>query len=130
MKGKTGIDLLRDHLPYYQLQRNRKSSVQLDWNKEWERFDAKALFEFDPASIPSDQLAAMRKRKELIMDGNHAVLSVLTRLVDGLCGYPITPSTPVAEEFAKAASNGVKNLFGPRSDVFSAKRRAFGHRRR
>ncbi|MDR3568201.1 MAG: 2-oxoacid:acceptor oxidoreductase family protein [Syntrophobacteraceae bacterium] len=111
MKAKTGMDLLRDRLPYYQLQRNRASSVQLDWKKEWERFDAKALFEFDPASISADQLAAMRKRKDLIMDGNHAVLSILTRLVDGLCGYPITPSTPVAEEFAKAASNGVKNLF-------------------
>jgi pyruvate-ferredoxin/flavodoxin oxidoreductase len=112
MKAKTGMDLLRDRLPYYQLQRGRKSSVQLDWKKEWERFDAKALFDFDPGWIPADQLAAMRKRKDLIMDGNHAVLSVLTRLVDGLCGYPITPSTPVAEEFARAASNGVKNLFG------------------
>ena len=111
MKDKIDTDLLRYQLPYYQMQRNRKSSVQLDWNKEWERFDAKALFEFDPASIPAAQLEAMRKRKDLIMDGNHAVISIFTRLVDGLCGYPITPSTPVAEEFAKAASNGVKNLF-------------------
>ena len=46
------------------------------------------------------------------MDGNQAALSVLTRVVDGLCGYPITPSTPIAENFAKAASNGQKNLFG------------------
>ena len=32
--------------------------------------------------------------------------------MDGLCGYPITPSTPIAEKFARAASNGQKNLFG------------------
>ncbi|MBW1747312.1 MAG: 2-oxoacid:acceptor oxidoreductase family protein, partial [Deltaproteobacteria bacterium] len=46
------------------------------------------------------------------MDGNHAALSILTRLVDGLCGYPITPSTPIAEDFAKASAEGQKNLFG------------------
>ncbi len=112
MREQIDMDLLRRRLPYYQMQRNRASSVQLDWNREWERFDAKALFDFDIASIPAEELAAMRARKDLIMDGNHAVLSIMTRLVDGLCGYPITPSTPVAEDFARAASNGVKNLFG------------------
>lgn len=32
--------------------------------------------------------------------------------MDGLCGYPITPSTPIAEDFAKESAKGQKNLFG------------------
>ena len=112
MSERIDMDLLRGQLPYYRLRQNRESSVQLDWQEEWGRFDAKRLFEFDPGSIGADQLSALRKRNNVVMDGNHAVLSVLTRLVDGLCGYPITPSTPVAEEFSKAASNGVRNIFG------------------
>ena len=76
----------------------------------------------------------MRERKEVIMDGNHAALSVLTRLVDGLCGYPITPSTPIAEDFAKAASMGQNNLFGTElmyfqpSDELSAMRTTLPHK--
>jgi len=46
------------------------------------------------------------------MDGNQAAISVLTRVVDGLCGYPITPSTPIAENFDRVAAAGKKNLFG------------------
>ncbi len=72
----------------------------------------KKLFEFDIAAIPEERLNVFRERKEAILDGNHAALSVLTRLVDGLCGYPITPSTPIAEDFAKASAMGQKNLFG------------------
>jgi pyruvate-ferredoxin/flavodoxin oxidoreductase len=84
----------------------------MDWQAEWKRFDAKELFNFNAASIPPDRLAAMRRRKDVLMDGNHAALSILTRLVDGLCGYPITPSTPIAEDFARAAADGAKNIFG------------------
>ncbi len=112
MRERIDVDLLRVSLPYYQLRQNRESSVRLDWREEWERFDAKNLFEFDLSSLSPELLEAMKKRKDSILDGNHAVLSVLTRLVDGLCGYPITPSTPIAEDFARAVSNGVKNLFG------------------
>lgn len=112
MPEKIDMDLLRVSLPYYQLRQNRQSSVRLDWREEWERFDAKNIFEFDLGSISPEFLETIRERRDAILDGNHAVLSVLTRLVDGLCGYPITPSTPVAEDFAKAAANGVKNLFG------------------
>jgi pyruvate-ferredoxin/flavodoxin oxidoreductase len=96
----------------YQRKRGRWQSLQLDWHKEWERFDAKTLFDFDPSTLDAEKLKAFRQRKEAILDGNHAALSILTRLADGLCGYPITPSTPIAEGFAKAASQGQKNLFG------------------
>ena len=111
MAPKININTLMGMLPH-QRKRGKWKSLQLDWNNEWERFDAKKLFEFDPASIDEAQLNAFRQRKEAILDGNHAALSVLTRLVDGLCGYPITPSTPIAEDFAKAAAQGQKNLFG------------------
>lgn len=111
MAPKIDIDALMAVLPY-QRKRGKWKSLQLDWNKEWERFDAKKLFEFDLSTIPEDTLSATRKRKEATLDGNHAALSVLTRVVDGLCGYPITPSTPIAESFAKASAEGQKNLFG------------------
>jgi pyruvate-ferredoxin/flavodoxin oxidoreductase len=112
MKQRIDMDRLRSELPYYRLQRSRESSIRFDWQEEWKRFDARGLFEFDLASIPTEQLDKIRERNDAVMDGNHAVLSVLTRLVDGFCGYPITPSTPVAEEFAKAAAEGARNLFG------------------
>lgn len=112
MEQMMNMDALRSRLPYYRIRHKRDQRVHLNWKSEWERFDAGKLFEFDIASIPEGMLKAMRARREVVMDGNHAALSVLTRVVDGLCGYPITPSTPIAEDFAKAAANGAKNLFG------------------
>ena len=112
MKQDLKPDNLQMQLPYFELARKRKGSRRMDWKAEWERFDARKLFEFDLGSVPEEQLAAMRKRQDALLDGNHAVLSVITRLVDGLCGYPITPSTPIAEDFARTAANGAKNLFG------------------
>jgi pyruvate-ferredoxin/flavodoxin oxidoreductase len=111
MAPKINIDTLMGALPY-QRKRGKWKSLKLDWNKEWERFDAKKLFEFDLAAINEEKLSHFRKRKEAILDSNHAALSILTRLVDGLCGYPITPSTPIAEDFANASAQGQKNLFG------------------
>jgi hypothetical protein len=111
MTERVEIDTLRKRLPYYELRHKRDKRVRLDWSAEWERFDAKKLFAFDLGSIPDRQLTAMRQRNDVLLDGNHAALSVLTRVVDGLCGYPITPSTPIAEDFARAAANGKKNLF-------------------
>jgi pyruvate-ferredoxin/flavodoxin oxidoreductase len=111
MAPKIDINALMEMLPY-QRKRGKWKSLQLDWKKEWERFDAKKLFGFDLSEISEQRLKDFRQRKEAILDGNHAALSILTRLVDGLCGYPITPSTPIAEDFAKAASTGKKNLFG------------------
>ncbi|MEJ2671485.1 MAG: 2-oxoacid:acceptor oxidoreductase family protein [Deltaproteobacteria bacterium] len=113
MRPSTEIDTLRQQLPYHRLRQTRKSKVlPIDWPTEWERFDAGELFNFDLASIPKTMLENMRKRQDVLMDGNQAAISVLTRLVDGLCGYPITPSTPIAETFARAAAHGQKDLFG------------------
>ena len=113
MRPSTEIDTLRQQLPYHRLRQVRKGQVlPIDWLTEWERFDANELFAFDLASIPPKLLENMRKRQDVLMDGNQAAISVLTRLVDGLCGYPITPSTPIAENFARVAANGQKNLFG------------------
>ncbi|UCD32462.1 MAG: 2-oxoacid:acceptor oxidoreductase family protein, partial [Desulfobacterales bacterium] len=111
MKQPIDIDTLLGQLPFNK-KREKRKKIEFDWEAEWERFDAKNLFKFDLSTIPSDKLSALQERKEAIMDGNHAALSILTRLVDGLCGYPITPSTPIAEDFAKAAAQGQKNLFG------------------
>ena len=109
----SGEFSLRLQLPYHRLRQTQKSKVlPIDWSTDWERFDAGELFAFDLGSIPDTMLQNMRKRQEVLMDGNQAAISVLTRLVDGLCGYPITPSTPIAETFARVAANGQKNLFG------------------
>ena len=112
MEPRIEIEQLRRELPFYRLRKEKGRGIQIDWQAEWDRFDAKRLFEFDLASVPEEQLTAMRGREEVLLDGNHAALDILTRVVDGLCGYPITPSTPVAEDFAKAAADGQQNLFG------------------
>ena len=113
MRPSSEIDTLRQQLPYHQLRQVKKERViPIDWQTEWERFDAKELFTFDISSIPDKLLKNMRQRQEVLMDGNQAAISVLTRVVDGLCGYPITPSTPIAENFARVAAAGQKNLFG------------------
>jgi pyruvate-ferredoxin/flavodoxin oxidoreductase len=112
MEQRIEFETLRRQLPYFEIRQRRMSGVQPDWQAEWSRFDARKLFDFDPAGISPQQLAALRQREDVLLDGNHAALSIMTRLVDGLCGYPITPSTPIAEDFARAAGNGVKNLFG------------------
>jgi pyruvate-ferredoxin/flavodoxin oxidoreductase len=107
------LEGLRRELPYHNLrQRKVKTTKDIDWQAEWERFDARELFSFNLGAIPSKLLGDMRKRQDVLMDGNQASISVLTRVVDGLCGYPITPSTPIAEQFARSAAMGQKNLFG------------------
>ena len=110
--GFVDIDALRQQLPFQKLRQKGGKRIQTDWKAEWDRFDGKKLFTFNLADIPENQLKAMRSRREVILDGNQAALSIFTRLVDGFCGYPITPSTPLAEYFARAASAGQKNLFG------------------
>jgi pyruvate-ferredoxin/flavodoxin oxidoreductase len=113
MRPAAELDILRQQLPYHKLRQVKKGHVlPIDWQTEWERFDARELFAFDLSAIPEKMLESMRRRQEVLMDGNQAALSILTRVVDGLCGYPITPSTPIAENFARAAANGQKNLFG------------------
>ncbi len=112
MEPRIDLLTLQMNLPYYNLKEKLGRKVEIDWRAEWDRFDAKKLFDFDLAALPVADLEAMRQRQEVLMDGNTAAISILTRLVDGLCGYPITPSTPIAESFARAAAQGQKNLFG------------------
>jgi len=110
---RVDIEALRQQLPYHQLRREKERDVvHIDWQTEWERFDAKELFTFDLSAIPDRMLEAIRARRMVLMDGNQAAISIITRVADGLCGYPITPSTPIAEMFARAAANGQKNLWG------------------
>ena len=95
MDREIRIEKLRKQLPYYELRKSAGEKVQVDWKAEWERFDARRLFDFDIASLSKEALAEIRERRDILLDGNQAALSILTRLVDGLCGYPITPSTPL-----------------------------------
>ncbi|MEJ5330824.1 MAG: 2-oxoacid:acceptor oxidoreductase family protein [Desulfobaccales bacterium] len=113
LMGRVDLDALREQLPYHKLRQSKvKTTKEIDWQAEWERFDAKEMFNLDLSAIPDRLLEAMRTRKEVLMDGNQAAISILTRVADGLCGYPITPSTPIAEQFARTAAMGQKNLWG------------------
>jgi pyruvate-ferredoxin/flavodoxin oxidoreductase len=45
-------------------------------------------------------------------DGTEAVVWVETHISQGACAYPITPSTNMGVQFARAAANGARNLWG------------------
>ncbi len=45
-------------------------------------------------------------------DGTEAVVWVETHISQGACAYPITPSTNMGVQFARAAANGKRNLWG------------------
>ncbi len=98
---------------------------ELDFNYDFNvRFNGKYLFDTEnfienlKKEIGEENYEKMKKRKEFINDGNSAVVNVLKRLVTGLVGYPITPSTPIAEGMAKAYSDGTKNVFGEKIFYF------------
>ena len=75
MRPSTEIDTLRQHLPYHNFRLVKKGQViPIDWPTEWERFDGKELFAFDLSAIPEIMLQSMRKRQEVLMDGNQAAL--------------------------------------------------------
>jgi pyruvate-ferredoxin/flavodoxin oxidoreductase len=46
------------------------------------------------------------------MDGSEAIADVETRIAEGACAYPITPSTNMAGAFQAAVANGKANLWG------------------
>ncbi len=112
MEQRFDIETLQKELPFYKIRLEQSKKREFNWKREWDRFDAKNIFNFDISSISKRNLEQMQSREEVLLDGNHAALSVFERVVDGLCGYPITPSTAIAEDFAKAAADGKKNLFG------------------
>jgi pyruvate-ferredoxin/flavodoxin oxidoreductase len=45
-------------------------------------------------------------------DGTESVVWVETHISQGACAYPITPSTNMGVQFARAAANGERNLWG------------------
>jgi pyruvate-ferredoxin/flavodoxin oxidoreductase len=47
-----------------------------------------------------------------IVDGSEAIASVETRIAEGACAYPITPSTNMATIFQAAVAEGRPNLWG------------------
>jgi pyruvate-ferredoxin/flavodoxin oxidoreductase len=47
-----------------------------------------------------------------IIDGSEAIAYVETRISDGACAYPITPSTNMAAVYQVAVANGYPNLWG------------------
>jgi pyruvate-ferredoxin/flavodoxin oxidoreductase len=47
-----------------------------------------------------------------IVDGSEAVAYVETRIAEGCCAYPITPSTTMATLFEAAVADGKRNLWG------------------
>jgi pyruvate-ferredoxin/flavodoxin oxidoreductase len=49
-----------------------------------------------------------------MLDGSEAVAYVETRLSEGCCAYPITPSTNMASLFQAAVADGKTNLWGTR----------------
>jgi len=98
---------------------------EMDFNYDFNfRFNGKYLFNADyfienlKKEIGEENFQKMQKTEEFINDGNSAVVNVLKRLVTGLVGYPITPSTPIAEGMAKAYSDGTINVFGEKMFYF------------
>jgi pyruvate-ferredoxin/flavodoxin oxidoreductase len=47
-----------------------------------------------------------------VVDGSEAIAHVETRISDGACAYPITPSTTMAAVFQAAVADGNANLWG------------------
>jgi pyruvate-ferredoxin/flavodoxin oxidoreductase len=47
-----------------------------------------------------------------VVDGSEAIAHVETRISDGACAYPITPSTTMAAVFQAAVADGKGNLWG------------------
>ncbi len=48
----------------------------------------------------------------VILDGSEAIAHVETRISDGACAYPITPSTTMAAVYQVAVANGTPNIWG------------------
>ena len=47
-----------------------------------------------------------------ICDGSEAIASIETRISEGACSYPITPSTTMPSIYQTAVANGHRNLWG------------------
>ena len=52
------------------------------------------------------------EKKFITCDGNHAAAHIAYMFTEVSCIYPISPSSPIAENVDEWASQGKKNLFG------------------
>ena len=97
---------------------------EIDFKRDFEyTFNGARLFDCEGyveavKQEAGDDFAAMSRQEDFIGDGNSTVVNVLKRVVTGLVGYPITPSTPIAEGMAKAYADGFVNVFGERIFYF------------
>ncbi len=97
---------------------------EIDFKKDFEyTFNGARLFDCEGyveaiRQEAGDDFAAMSRQEDFIGDGNSTVVNVLKRVVTGMVGYPITPSTPIAEGMAKAYADGFVNVFGERIFYF------------
>ena len=85
MEQRFEIETLQKELPFYKIRLEQAKKRVFNWKKEWDRFDAKNIFNFDISTISKRELEKMRSREEALLDGNHAALSVFERVVDGYC---------------------------------------------
>ena len=53
-----------------------------------------------------------KEKKFITCDGNTAVANVAYLFSENACIYPITPSSPMAENIDEWAAHGKKNLWG------------------
>lgn len=68
---------------------------------------------YDPQGVNKAALRAY-PGVPAILDGSEAVAHIETRLAEGCCAYPITPSTTMATLFQAAVADGKTNLWGTR----------------
>ena len=54
----------------------------------------------------------MKSKNSVITDGNEAVASIAFRVSETIAIYPITPSSPMAENCEEWAVKGKKNIWG------------------
>lgn len=67
-----------------------------------------------PSSPPDDAMTATPPYPGIptVLHGNAAVAHVMKHVCGGVIGYPITPSTEIAELFEAARADGVVNVWG------------------
>ena len=57
------------------------------------------------------------ERKKISMDGNQAAAHVSYAFTEVAAIFPITPSSPMAEQTDTWSANGLKNIFGEKVKV-------------
>jgi pyruvate-ferredoxin/flavodoxin oxidoreductase len=73
---------------------------------------ARQLRALSEPTVESDEPTPEFPGIPAIIDGSEAIAYVETRISDGACAYPITPSTTMAAVYQVAVANGTPNLWG------------------